>query len=339
MNSTTTKQEVRQKSLGISFSGGGVRSWAQVAAYKELETQGIEATAVAGTSMGSFIAAAVACGLSADEIYDIIRETDQAIDESNLFDHHAFFSMFSLRRPMGLVLMEKLAEVIEPVDNLYSEFMLSDVPTPLAIPAVDIIHNKLVVFSNNPEYFQLTYDNAEFYEGDISLLKACLASSAYPIVLSPVKIDDYQLVDGGVLVNTPANLFQKEKIEYVFSIGGGPMKEHAGPTDRRINVAMRSIDIMVNAQIRNSISEADQHYPLKLELPGTFEFGDSDLIIEAGIQYVKDNPIDTMDMFEVIEEDEEKETIEETPKIIIEDPEMKENKLEKFWEKVKDFFR
>lgn len=318
---------VRQKFLGISFSGGGVHSWTQVAVMESLEKQGIETDAVTGTSMGSFIAAAVASGLSTEEIYEVIRETDKAISQSKLFDRNPLLSLFSLRNPMGFVLMEKLAEVIKPVAKIYSDIHLSDVPKPLAIPAVDIISNKLIVFSNAPEYFKLPYENAEFYDGDIPLLTACLASSAYPIVLSPVELDDYQLVDGGVLLNTPADLFNKDRVEYVLTLGGGPLEPYDERSNRRIDVALRAIAIMIDAQVNLSVQEADQIYSIKLELPGTFDFGDGDRIIEAGREYVKNNPVDTTNMIENIE-----------PKIAIEKPEPFKEKVNKRWQNLKRFF-
>lgn len=292
-------QEYRQKTLGLSFAGGGVQSWAEVAVYADLERQGVEIDAVAGTSMGSFLAAAVASGLSSSEVYEIICETDKAIEESSLFGPQAFLSLFSLRRPMGLVLMEKLAAVIRPVSKLYGEVMLSDIPKPLAIPAVDIISNKMIVFSNKPEYFRLVYKNAEFYEGDIPLVKACLASSAYPIILSPVKIDDYQLIDGGVMMNSPAALFSKEMIEYIVAIRI-PILEKVEPVEKRIEVALRSIDIMVKNQEEILADNVDLQYFLDVKLPGLFEFGDSEPIIQAGKRYVEGHPVDTKDIFKTI---------------------------------------
>lgn len=325
----------RQKSVGLSFSGGGVQAWAEVAAYADLERQDIEIDAVAGTSMGSFLAAAVASGLSSAEIYEIIRETDQAIEESSLFGPQAFFSLFSLRQPLGLVLMEKLAEVIRPVNELYGEFMLSDVPKPLAIPAVDIITNKMIIFSNQPEYFQKGYKDAEFYDGDIPLIKACLASSAYPIILSPVEIDDYQLVDGGVLMNSPTALFSKEKIEYKIALRI-PVLENAGPAKKRLEVALRAINIMVEDQEEITSASADLQYFLDVKLPGLFEFGDSEPIIQAGERYVKDNPIDTSEIFEEIKPKPDPEIIEEKSEIeiMIEEPATLKDRLRGAWDKL-----
>lgn len=336
------KQEYRQKTLGLSFSGGGVQAWAEVAAYADLERQDVEINAVTGTSMGSFLAAAVASGLSSDEVYEIIYETDKAIDESSLFGPQAFFSLFSLRQPLGLVLMEKVADVIRPVAKLYDEVMLSDVPKPLAIPAVDIISNKMIVFSNKPEYFRTVYKDAEFYEGDLPLVKACLASSAYPIILSPVKIGEYQLVDGGVLMNSPAALFSKEVIEYVIAIRI-PVLEKAGPAEKRLEVALRAINIMVGNQEEISSANADLQYFLDVKLPGLFEFGDSKPIIQAGQRYVENHPIDTTDVFEKIEPEPEQELEAEKEKqpkidIIIEEPATFKDQLIGWWERVKSGF-
>lgn len=337
-------QNVRQKTVGLSFAGGGVQAWAEIAAYADLERQGVEVDAVAGTSMGSFLAAAVASGLSSKEIYEIIYDTDQAIDKSSLFGPRAFFKLFSLRQPLGLVLMEKLAEVIRPVNKLYGEVMLSDVPKPLAIPAVDIISNKMIIFSNQPEYFKTVFENAEFYKGDIPLIKACLASSAYPIILSPVEVDGYQLVDGGTLMNSPAPLFSKDKIEHVLALRI-PVLENTIPAEKQLEVALRAINIMIESQEESFTDTADQQYFLDVKLPGLFEFGDSKPIVQAGEQYVKDNPIDITDIFEVIEpepafEAEEADSDLEIPvNIIIEEPETMGQKIDKVLNRVKNFWQ
>jgi len=331
------KQTKRQKTVGLSFAGGGVQSWAEVAAYADLERQGIEIDAVTGTSMGSFLAAAVASGLSSDEVYEVIYATDQAINESSLFGPQAVLSLFSLRKPMGLVLVDKLAEVIRPVSKLYGEVMLSDIPKPLAIPAVDIISNQLIIFSNQPEYFRPVYKNAKFYEEDIPLVQACLASSAYPIILSPVKIDDYQLVDGGLMMNSPAALFSKEKIEHVVAIRI-PMLEKTGPLDKRLDIALRSIRIMVKNQEEILAKNVDLNYFLDVKLPGLFEFGDSKPIIQAGIDYVKDHPLDTSNIFEEIapkrEEDEKKDSA-SSVEIIIEKPVTIKDQMIDLWNRMK----
>jgi len=100
---------------------------------------------------------------------------------------------------------------------------------------------------------------------------------------------------------------------------------------------LRSINIMVADQEEISTANADQQYFIDVNLPGQFEFGGSEPIIQAGHQYVKDNPVDTTAFFEKI--DSESEEQEKDINIIIEEPETTRDKLGKVWQQVKDFVR
>lgn len=278
--------------------------------------------------MGSFLAAAVASGLTAKQIKGIIEETDQVIEDSKLFNRRALLNLFSFRQPMGLVLMDKIMKVIKPMNDLYGEFMLSDVPTPLAIPAVDLHTGKMIVFSNAPEYFELVFEHAEFYTKDLPLVDACLASSAYPVVLSPVKLDDYQLIDGGVLLNAPASLISKEKIDYVLSIDVVSTSV-LEPVDKWGDVAFRTLEILKNHQRETTEASIGADYRLELDLPGTFDFGDSRKIMEAGREFVRENPLDLSELYEEIHE---------AVPIMIEQPATFKEQLHAKWEKFKGKF-
>lgn len=320
------EKDVQQKSFGLSFAGGGVHGWAELAVYEELEKKNIRIDAVTGTSMGSFLAAAVASGLSSKQIKGIIEETDQVIENSKLFNRRALLNLFSFRQPMGLVLMDKIMKVIKPMNDLYGEFMLSDVPTPLAIPAVDLHTGKMIVFSNAPEYFELVFEHAEFYEKDLPLVDACLASSAYPVVLSPVQLDDYQLIDGGVLLNAPASLISKEKIAYVLSVDVVSTSV-LEPVDKWGDVAFRTLEILKNHQRETTEAPIGADYRLELNLPGTFDFGDSGIIIEAGREFVRKNPLDLSDAYEIVRQ---------APPITIEPPMTLKEKIQAKWNDFKE---
>lgn len=319
------EQTKKQKSFGVSFAGGGVHGWAELAVVEELEKQKIEIDAVTGTSMGSFIAAAVASGISSQEMGRIIKETDQLVKKSKLFNRRALLNLLSFRQPIGLVLMEKIVKVIRPINEVYGDLMLSDVPKPLAIPAVDLHTGKLIIFSNRPEYFQTVFEGAAFYEDDIPLLDACLASSAYPVVLSPIRIDQYEFIDGGVLMNAPAALISKEKIDYVLSVD-----VHSADELDDINewgdVALRTIAIIRQHQPEATQADIEQLYQLELDLPGSFDFGDSHKIIEAGRQFIKNNPLDLSNAFE--------RQTNASPKITIEPKKKSSKRLKNIWQKI-----
>ena len=83
----------------------------------------------------------------------------------------------------GLVVLDKLAEVVVPLHPLSQGIKLLDLSLPIAIPTVDLISGRVVVFSNQPEFFKAQSEQTwDFYEGDITVLEACLASSAYPLM-------------------------------------------------------------------------------------------------------------------------------------------------------------
>lgn len=316
----------QQKTFGVSFAGGGVHGWAELAVYEELERQNIQIDAVTGTSMGSFLAAAVASGLTSQEMEKIIKETDRLIKKSKLFNRRALLNLFSFRQPVGLVLMEKITNVIQPLNQIYGDLMLSDVPKPLAIPAVDLHTGEMVIFSNRPEYFQTVFKGATFHEDDLPLLDACLASSAYPVVLSPVKIGEYDFVDGGVLMNAPAALIAKDKIDYVLSIDVQSVEEMA---DVGVwgDVALRTISIIRNHQPEAAPGDIDKLYQLQLDLPGTFDFGDSSKIIEAGRAFVEENPLDLEEVFKA------KKEIRKTPNIVVEERPTVREKIARYFKK------
>lgn len=278
--------------------------------------------------MGSFIAAGVASGLTSQEIQEIIEETDHIIKKSKLFNRRALLNLFSFRQPIGLVLMEKIAKVIRPLNQFYGDLMLSDIPKPLAIPAVDLHTGKMIIFSNQAEYFEKVFEHAEFYDKDLPLLDACLASSAYPVVLSPIRIDNYEFVDGGVLLNAPAALISKKKIDYVFSIDVESI-DKMEDIDKWADVALRTITILKNHQPEVIPAEIEQTYQLKLDLPGTFDFGDSGKIIDAGRQYVKDHPINLSEIFEESNQGRKR------PKITIQKPLTRKEKVLEFFKKFK----
>lgn len=99
----------KQKTIGLSFSGGGAKSFAEVAILDELDQKNIKISSVAGTSMGSFIAAGVAYGLSTQALKELIIETDRAIAESEVFKKRQFLTNFLvLNYSTGFVAVEKI---------------------------------------------------------------------------------------------------------------------------------------------------------------------------------------------------------------------------------------
>ncbi|UPU38353.1 patatin-like phospholipase family protein [Erysipelothrix sp. Poltava] len=71
--------------IGLALSGGGVKSISQLPVIRALSEEGIKIDMVSGTSMGSVIAALVACGLSSDELTEIVLKLERNIKEKHIF--------------------------------------------------------------------------------------------------------------------------------------------------------------------------------------------------------------------------------------------------------------
>ena len=105
--------------------------------------------------MGSILAAGVAYGLTADELQALIIETDQILANSELFRNRSILvNLLAVGQGNGLVVLDKLAEVVVPLHPLSQGVKLSDLSLPIAIPTVDLISGRIVVFSNQPEFFK-----------------------------------------------------------------------------------------------------------------------------------------------------------------------------------------
>lgn len=288
------KDRLTAKTIGLSFSGGGAKSFAEVAILEELERKNLAISSVAGTSMGAFIAAGVAYGLTAAEVKDLVIETDRLIAESEIFKKRQIVtSLLVLNYSTGFVAMDKIKEVIADIHPLYREVMLSDLTMPIAITATDLISGKLVVFSNDASQFIDNPEEIEFYPEDISVVDACLASSSYPFVIQPTLLGGYQLVDGGLLLNSPANLFKRApegQIEYVISTGLEP-KKYIKAATRTNDVINRSLSLMRRQQAGLSIALANIHYNFPVSSTSTFVFGHAEQTIQVAQNHLKSHPI------------------------------------------------
>lgn len=63
------------KRFGLALGGGGARGYAHIGVVRVLQREGFKPCAIAGTSMGSIMAAIFAAGHSADEVQELLSQT------------------------------------------------------------------------------------------------------------------------------------------------------------------------------------------------------------------------------------------------------------------------
>ena len=209
----------RRPRIGIAFAGGGARGGAHVGVLKVLEELRIPVDYVAGTSIGSVVAALYASGMSPDEMDKVLATTDwddalqddqprreqpyrqKEDDQLYLIKAELGFHKGKLVLPSGLVHGQKLNYLLRrltlPATNVRDFDRLR---IPFRCVATDIVTGAKVVLS----------------KGDLA--KAVRASMAIPGFFSPVEWDGKLLTDGGTADNLPVDVVRAMGADVVIAI-------------------------------------------------------------------------------------------------------------------------
>ena len=160
------------KSISLVLGSGGARGYAHIGVIEELLKNGYEIKSISGSSMGALIGALYACGK--------LKEFKKWALSLDLFDVAKLLD-FSLSGT-GIIQGDKVFNVIE---EMIGDILIEDLPISYTAVATDIIKQKEVWIQKG------------------KLLDAVRASVAIPAALTPKKIGERYLIDGGVLNPLP----------------------------------------------------------------------------------------------------------------------------------------
>ncbi len=252
------------KKLGLALGGGGARGVVHVGFLKALEEEGIKPYCISGTSMGAVVGGCYACGISVDEIRNVILKlkTFDIVDVDMMP-----FTRLSLFRSKKL-------------HKLFLQYIGDKTFDQLAIPfsctAVDLYAEKLFVFR----------------EGKVAT--GVQASASIPGVFRPVEYDGMLLVDGGVMCRVPVRQAKELGADVVVAVDA--IKNTAEPVNKIPNLVamlLRVFDTLDNQNVRRERAEAD--YPCDLllepELEGVSQFvvKNLDKVYQEGYELGKAN--------------------------------------------------
>lgn len=157
--------------LGLALGGGFARGFAHIGVLQVLEENHVPISCMAGTSIGSILAAAYASGVSLARMADVcgnVRFKD--------------FARWRISR-VGVASNERLAGIVRDVFNGQT---FEDLMIPTAIVATDLGSGDPVVFRSG------------------NLADAIRASCAFPGLFEPVQLGTRYLADGGLVAPVPA---------------------------------------------------------------------------------------------------------------------------------------
>ncbi len=192
------------------FSGGGIKGFALIGAYEEIENKGFQFERVAGTSAGSIVAALIAAGYTSKEIYHLVDE----FDLPKMLDSRKTIIPFSIAKwllvywRLGLYKGNELENWMKEKLEAKGLRTFSDLPPQaLRVIASDLSNGQMVVIPDDLEKYGIASET-------FPIAKAIRMSCSVPYFFEPVKLRSIDgtniIVDGGVLSNFPMWLFEKD---------------------------------------------------------------------------------------------------------------------------------
>ena len=190
-----------------------------------LEEHGVIASCVSGTSIGAYVAALHAFGVSPQKMRD-------AMDGLSWLE----ISSLSLSKvKLGLLTNDKLGDSIE---EILGPVRIEDAKIPLAVVTTDIAKCQRVVLTNGP------------------VALAVMASSCLPGVFSPVEIEDELYVDGGLVENVPVSPLRDLGADTTIAVDLSARRAPSRPEDL-FDVLINAIDTAIDSSTRLRTENAD----------------------------------------------------------------------------------
>ncbi|MCK4824684.1 patatin-like phospholipase family protein, partial [bacterium] len=240
--------------IGLALGSGSARGWAHIGVIKGLAEIGIEPDIVAGSSIGAFVGSAYA----SNQI-DELEEWVSALTWKEMLNYIDLTVIGG-----GFVQGEKLFEFARKIVKYDT---IESLPRRFGAVATDLETGREIWFQNGP------------------LLDAVRASIALPGVLTPAKLNDRWLVDGGLSNPVPVSLCRAMGADVVIAVNlngdvvGKHIHNHARQREnieKDINNSEDSLLERVSSQLKSTLYERkntllSQLFGDALDSPGLFD--------------------------------------------------------------------
>lgn len=262
--------------LGVAFSGGGVKGAAHIGVLKAFEENNIKIDAVAGTSIGSVIAAMYAMEYTTEEMIKLFKYFSKGMLKTNPGE---VFS--NVKNNKGLRLEGALSSVnVELAMNEIAKYKgiskIEEIKMPIAIPTVDINTSKKYVFTNSNK-------EEDYYIKNIEIAKAVRASCTYPGVYAPFNYMNYRFVDGGVLDNIPTDEVEKLGVDRLLTIKFILNRKQV--PKGIFSIITKCIDTIYEGLSQESIKISDYVFDIDVSGTNSFNTRKIDYCYEQGYKY------------------------------------------------------
>ncbi|TWI03823.1 NTE family protein [Luteimonas cucumeris] len=253
----TARAADSRQCIGLVLGGGGARGSAHIGVLKVLERERIPICNLAGTSMGSIVGGLYAAGYSATELEAVLTN----LDWTELFRDDPPREQLPMRRkdddfrdllnfelgvrdgrvvtPPGFIQGQKLTMLLRRlVLSTWDVHDFNELPIPFRAVATDISTGQPVVFK----------------EGDLAM--AMRASMSVPGAFAPLRLDDYMLVDGGIVDNVPVDVARQmgSDVLIVVDVGAPLGKRSDVELGNPVSVMSRMIDTLMRQKTESTLA-------------------------------------------------------------------------------------
>ena len=277
---------------GLCFSGGGIKAYSHVGALKAMEERNLKFDMVAGTSSGSIIAVLYALGYSSNEMYELLNKYTKNIryiDFKNIIKIIGGL-LFSGRIIVdGLNSGNFLTKAIRQICKEKKVYKMKDIKMPIAIPAVNLQNGEVIIFSSKEvkkETRQNISDEIK-YITDAPIEIAIRSSCSFPIVFSPCKYNEKQLIDGGVRENVAWKELKDMGASKVLGINFSSKQSKEECCDNIIDIAVRSIGLMEHELSNYELDGIDELITIETKKVGLLETSKGKYLYQKGYQITK----------------------------------------------------
>jgi NTE family protein len=209
--------------IALVLGGGAAKGFAHIGVIKALEAQSIKADILAGTSVGSLVAALHGYGLGGFELQRLALEMKESMVSDWSMPDRGFFRGEALQDYVNRTVHNKTIEQLT---------------RKVAIVATDLRSGQEVVFER----------------GDTGL--AVRASSSVPGVFQPARIGGREYVDGGLVSPVPVKVARRLGADLVIAVDIST-RPGERPVRDSVDMLLRTFVIMGNALADIELRDAD----------------------------------------------------------------------------------
>lgn len=267
--------------IGLSLSGGGAKGFAHIGVLKVLDSLGVKVDYISGTSMGAIVGGLYASGYTGKEIEQIVMDTDfySLIANEKTRQETTFFNKsvdkYILTVPIKNGKINVLPKAIstgqkniymlkELFKNVSTITDFSKLPIPFMCVATNLESGKMKLFES----------------GD--LVSAIMASSAFPSLMDPVKINDSLYIDGAMTINYPSQPLKDKGIDIVIGVDLSQGLSSRKDLQSAISILNQVIDFGIQKETKNQYNYTDINIHPNLDGTGATSYDAKKAILDSG---------------------------------------------------------